>query len=201
MKDTDTQSNFIEIAGAVDRQPPSRTQLEPLTAAHAAELFPVLCDPAVYAFIPDRPPASAEALAERYHRLESRTSPDGSQRWLNWAIRLVEDRRCIGFVQATIHAGATADLAFVLGREYWGLGLAGEASAKALAQLFIEFHVESVFATVDRRNLRSAALLRRLGFHLVSAAIYPHGPVESTDDVFQLTRHDPAATPPDPNGT
>jgi ribosomal-protein-alanine N-acetyltransferase len=168
------------------KRPTSRVQLEALTAAHAAELFPVLSAPAIYDYIADRPPASEAALAERYRRLESRASPDGSQQWLNWAIRRSEDRLCIGFVQATIHREATADFAFVLGPPFWGLGLAREASAAALSQLFTKFKVTSVFATVDRRNLRSSALLRRLGFKLVASASYPHGTAEASDDVFRL---------------
>lgn len=168
------------------RRRASRVQLEPLTVAHAEEMFAVLADPAIYTYIANRPPASVAALADRYRRLESRASPDGSQHWLNWAIRRVEDQQCNGYVQATIHPAATADFAFVLAPSFWGLGLAREASAAALSLLFTQLGVTSVFATVDRRNLRSSALLRRLGFQLVPAASYPHGTAEESDDVFQL---------------
>jgi len=170
------------------RRPTSRIQLEPLTAAHAADLFPVLSAPAIYDYIADQPPASEAALAERYRRLESRASPDGLRQWLNWAIRRIADRQCIGYVQATIHPEATADFAFVLAPSFWGLGLAGEASAAALSLLFAQFGVTSVFATVDRRNLRSSALLRRLGFQLVPSVSYPHGTAEESDEVFQLIK-------------
>jgi len=165
-----------------------RVTLEPLTAAHAAELFPLLADPRVYRFIPNEPPASVAALAERYQRLETRRSPDGSQHWLNWAIRRCEDRQCIGYLQATIYPGGTADFAFVLGSSFWGLGLAGEASVPVLRMLFAEFEVGSVYATADRRNVRSARLLIRLGFVGIPPSLYPHGGVEESDDVFQLAK-------------
>jgi [ribosomal protein S5]-alanine N-acetyltransferase len=165
-----------------------RITLEPLTAAHAAELFPLLSDPRIYEFIPDEPPVSIAALAERYQRLESRRSPDGLQQWLNWAIRRRHDRQCVGYLQATIHPGGTADFAFVLGSLFWGLGLAREASVPALRMLFAEFEVTSVFATADRRNVRSSSLLARLGFVRIEHALYPHGGVEESDDVFRLAK-------------
>jgi [ribosomal protein S5]-alanine N-acetyltransferase len=167
-----------------------RIKLEPFTAGHAAELFPALIHPRIYTYIPDLPPTSVAALAERYRRLESRSSPDGSQQWLNWAIRHSESQECIGYVQATVHAAGTADFAFVLAPPFWGRGLAYEASVAALASLFREFSVPSVFAAADRRNLRSIALLLRLGFLRVLPTDYPHGTPEDSDDVFRLNRND-----------
>lgn len=166
----------------------ARITLEPLTAAHAAELFPLLVNPEIYRFMPGDPPVSIAALAGRYRRLESRRSPDGSQQWLNWAIRRRDDRQCVGCLQATIYPGGAADFAFVLGSLFWGLGLAREASVPALRMLFAELGITSVFATVDRRNLRSSALLAHLGFVRVEPALYPHGEVLDSDDAFRLAK-------------
>jgi [ribosomal protein S5]-alanine N-acetyltransferase len=165
-----------------------RIQLEPLTATHAAELFPLLADHQIYRFIPDAPPVSVAALAERYQNLESRYSPDRSQQWLNWAIRRLNDGQCVGFLQATIHPAGTADFAFLLGSSFWGLGLAREASILALHSLFTEFGVTSVFATTDQRNIRSAGLLTRLGFVRVQPSSCPHCNVLVSDHVYQLNR-------------
>ena len=149
----------------------------------------MLSHAAIYTYIAGQPPVTVSALAERYRRLESRSSPDGSQQWLNWAIRRNESQECVGYVQATVHAALTADFAFVLAPPFWGLGLAHAASTIALSTLFIEFSVSSVFATVDRRNLRSSALLLRLAFQRVPSASYPHGTTEASDDVFRLNRN------------
>jgi RimJ/RimL family protein N-acetyltransferase len=162
-----------------------RIRLEPLTAAHAAELYTALRDPDIYTFIPDQPPASLAALTERYRRLESRCSPDGSQQWLNWVVRRSEDRQCVGYIQATIHRASTADFAFVLAPSVWGLGLAREAASAVLPVLSSDYGATSIFATVDRRNQRSIGLLTRLGFQRVPAPSYPHDPVEESDDVFR----------------
>ena len=76
----------------------------------------------------------------------------------------------------------------MLGSSFWGLGLAGEASVPVLRMLFAEFEVGSVYATADRRNVRSARLLIRLGFVGIPPSLYPHGGVEESDDVFQLAK-------------
>jgi RimJ/RimL family protein N-acetyltransferase len=178
----------------VKSKTPQRITLEPLMAAHAAELYDSLSDPAIYTYISGPPPESIAVLTERYRRLESRVSSNGLEQWLNWVIRRIEDRRCIGYVQATIYPGNTADFAFVLAPAFWGLGLAREASALALTALFDKFRVTAVFATVDERNARSSTLLTRLGFALVPSATYPHGSVSSGDHVFCLTPPAHAAT-------
>ncbi|HUF61579.1 MAG TPA: GNAT family N-acetyltransferase [Verrucomicrobiales bacterium] len=166
-----------------------RTQLEPLTAAHAVELFPLLADRQIYQFISDKPPVSVGALATRYQSLESRNSPDESQQWLNWAIRRLDNSQYVGYLQATIHPAGTADFAFVLGTSFWGLGLAREASVLALHTLFTEFGVTTVFATTDQQNVRSIGLLARLGFVRVQPASYPDGQVLVSDYVFQLDKN------------
>ncbi len=168
---------------------PARVRLEPLTAAHAPEMFPAMSHPAIYRYIPERPPASVTALVARYQKLETRSLPDRSQRWFNWVIRHLEDSRCIGYVQATAYSEATADFAFVLAPAFWGRGLAHEAALMGLSLLFAQSEVMSVFATVDRQNTRSSALLTRLHFRRVSVDAYPHGSVECSDEVFRLDRN------------
>ena len=45
-----------------------------------------------------------------------------------------------------------------------------------------------LFATVDRRNVRSLALLARLGFQRVERDTYPHGVADESDGVYRLER-------------
>lgn len=63
----------------------ARLTLEPQCAAHAAAMFAVLSDPAIYEY-ENAPPASVDALRARYAFLEGRRSPDGSQQWLNLSL-------------------------------------------------------------------------------------------------------------------
>ena len=144
-----------------------RVVLEPQVAAHADEMFVVLGDPALYEYENEAPP-SVDWLRERFARLESRRSADGAQRWLNWVVRL-RAAGLIGYVQATVFPTGRAAIAYVLGSEYWGRGLAGEACQAMIAELAEHYEVVTVYAIFKRRNVRSARLLERLGFAPTSA--------------------------------
>jgi RimJ/RimL family protein N-acetyltransferase len=161
----------------------SALRLEPLVASHADEMFAPLSAAAIYDYMPGQPPLSADALRERYVRLEKGHSADGRQQWLNWIVRL-NSGQCAGFVQATIYPGRTGDFAFAFAPTYWGRGVAFEACQLALPYLFQPLRVTTLFATVDPRNARSIRLLLRLGFEEVTPAQYPHGQVEPNDRVF-----------------
>ena len=100
----------------------------PLVAKHAVDLFPLLSDANLYSYTQEEPPGSIVALRERFHFLESRRSPDGSQAWLNWMVRELKTHEAIGYVQATVGA-AGADIAWVVGTDYQRLGYATEASS------------------------------------------------------------------------
>jgi [ribosomal protein S5]-alanine N-acetyltransferase len=159
--------------------------LEPLAPDHAAEMFAPMSAPEIYAYTPDAPPASVAALTERYRTLARGHSADGSQRWLNWVVRLPTGQ-CAGYVQATIHPGHTGDFAFVFTPGLWGKGVAFEACQAALPWLAREAGVAELYATVDPRNGRSLRLLARLGFVEVPPDRYPHGDTEPGDRVFFL---------------
>lgn len=137
--------------------------LEPLTRSHAPALYAQLADPAIYTFIDEAVPQSLEALARRYAMLEGRLSPDGNQHWLNWVIRLPEEG-AVGYVQATVYADRSADIAYVLASRLWGRGLARCATSAMLRELAIAWAVARFFARADRANSRSLGLLARLGF-------------------------------------
>ena len=111
-------------------------------------MFIVLSDPAIYQY-ENAAPSSLDWLRERYQRLETRSSADGREQWLNWVVRMREGA-AIGFVQATIDSDHRAGVAYEFSSKYWGRGYAGEA----------------VGAILKAENWRSARLLRRLGFVL-----------------------------------
>jgi len=140
--------------------------LEPQVAAHALEMFPVLCDPAIYEY-ENQPPASLEWLRKRYEHLESRQSADGTQQWLNWVIRL-PGSGLIGYVQATVQGGGRASIAYELASAFWGKGLARVAVEAMIAELGSRYDVNELSAVLKRDNQRSRRLLERLGFALVA---------------------------------
>lgn len=113
-------------SGANELRTP-RLRLEPLTEEHADELFDGLRDERLYEFVPSTAPTDLKGLRSRFRSLESRTSPDGSEHWLNWAIRCLDVSRCIGYAQATVPVNTPAKIAYLLFPPFWGLGYAHEA--------------------------------------------------------------------------
>jgi ribosomal-protein-alanine N-acetyltransferase len=144
----------------------SRLRLEPLRARHAAPLLDVLAAPEIYEHLDEAPPADLEVLEDRYRRLETRRSPDGSQEWLNWAVQVEATGEYAGYVQATVEAGS-AEVAYVLGPAWWGRGLATEAVTLMCAHLAVDHAVTRLTAHVAPGNRPSRSLLERLGFSFV----------------------------------
>ncbi len=157
--------------------------LEPQVAAHADELFILLSDPAIYEY-EDEPPVSVEWLRERFRKLETRQSADGTEQWLNWVIRL-PTAVAIGYVQATIAADGTATIGYVLAKAYWGRGLATQAVAAMLDELMGYYQVLCFFASLKRANYRSLRLLERLGFTPAPADLYREHQVEPDELLLQ----------------
>jgi [ribosomal protein S5]-alanine N-acetyltransferase len=136
--------------------------LEPQLAAHAEAMFEVLRDPAIYEF-ENAPPRSLEWLSERFTKLESRTSTDMTERWLNWVIRLPVGELA-GYVQATVQQTGIAYVAYELASSFWRRGIGSCAVQAMLDELASEYRVHTFLAVLKARNYRSVALLHRLGF-------------------------------------
>jgi ribosomal-protein-alanine N-acetyltransferase len=146
-------------------------QLEPQRASHAAPMFALLSDPAIYEF-GNAAPDSQAALRQRFERLESRRSGDGSQLWLNWVVRLPSGELA-GYVQATVQEPARAYVAYELASRFWRRGIATQAVQAVLRELASTYAVRDAYAVLSTRNFRSAALLRKLGFAPVEAGALP----------------------------
>ncbi|MEO7762678.1 MAG: GNAT family N-acetyltransferase [Casimicrobiaceae bacterium] len=144
----------------------ARLTLEPQVAAHAGEMFAVLSDPAIYEH-ENEPPSSVEWLHTRYAQLESRQSPDGSELWLNWILRLASAEP-IGYVQATVYQGSRAAIAYELSSKHWHQGLATEAIRSMIEELIEQHQVKNLSAVLKKRNDRSLRLLERLRFSIAS---------------------------------
>ena len=142
----------------------SRLDVEPAGPGSAVELFEVLNDPALHAFVGGMPLDRA-ALTDRYVRLATRRSPDGTQVWANWLLRERAGGQVVGTVQATLPAGGPsagfAEVAWVVARRWQGRGLAGEA-ARALVERLLAAGW-TVAAHVHPDHLASQAVARAAG--------------------------------------
>ncbi len=160
-------------------------ELQPLTVAHAERMFEVLSDPALYEFLDSGPPPSVEHLRRVYRKLEARTSPNGTEAWLNWVI-VDQPGQPLGYVQATITEPGRAWIAFVIGRASWGRGVARASTSAMLRELTATYGIQHFLACVEQANRRSIALLESLSFRPV-----PHDETVScqlteTERLFQF---------------
>jgi ribosomal-protein-alanine N-acetyltransferase len=69
-------SNEIPVVATEAVLETPRLLIEPLMPSHAVSLYARLRDERLYEFIPQDPPASPQALEDRYLGLSSRRSPD-----------------------------------------------------------------------------------------------------------------------------
>jgi [ribosomal protein S5]-alanine N-acetyltransferase len=145
----------------------SRCTLEPLVAAHADAMFDVLSDPAIYEFEND-PPQSVAWLADRYSFLERRGPMDGTQKWLNWVIRLPSGDLA-GYVQATVLQSGSSYVAYELASRYWRRGIGSSAVLAMMDELRSAYGVHGFVAVLKTANYRSFEFLRSLGFTPASA--------------------------------
>jgi len=165
--------------------------LEPQLAAHADAMFAVLGDPAIYAF-ENVPPPSVDWLRERFARLETRTSADGTERWLNWALRLPADTLA-GYVQATVHPDGHAFIAYILGSAHWGRGLATRAVQAMVDELATYYGAHTLWAVYKSANARSRRLLERLRFAPAPSALAGRFAIEPDESLMRRAANVPRA--------
>jgi RimJ/RimL family protein N-acetyltransferase len=142
----------------------SRCILEPQVEAHAPAMFEVLSDPAIYEF-EGEPPPSVEKLAAGYCRRESRTSPDGREKWLNWVVRL-PNKELVGYVQATVLESGASYIAYEFTSRVWRQGIGSASVTAMLLELEQSYSVHTFVAVLKLANYRSMGLLRHLGFEV-----------------------------------
>jgi RimJ/RimL family protein N-acetyltransferase len=144
----------------------ARLHLEPLATRHAPAMFAAIADPALYTYIDHGPPASVAHLQSVYRRLQGRQSADGSELWLNWVLFGPDHPPAapLGYVQASVLADGRSWVAYLLTRSAWGRGYATEAMQAVLRHLFGPLQVRLAMAQLEQDNLRSIALVQRLGF-------------------------------------
>ena len=139
-----------------------RLRLNPLRVDDADAMAGVLAGPALYRFTGGEPPTS-DALRRRYAAQVTGVSPDGTERWLNWIVRLVAGGHAIGFVQATVtRDGREADIGWVIGVPWQGRGYASEAVAALVAWLR-ESGIAEVTAHIHPEHEASARVAARAG--------------------------------------
>ena len=158
-----------------------RCRLEPQVEAHAPEMFVVLSDPAIYEF-EGVPPPSIEKLAAGFRRRESRVSPDGLHKLLNWVVRLPSGELA-GYVQGTVYESGASYVGYEFASKFWRQGIGSSALQCMLTELKESYGVHTYVAVLKTINFRSMGLLRKLGFTPGTeedAVLYEATPDETT---------------------
>jgi [ribosomal protein S5]-alanine N-acetyltransferase len=158
-----------------------RLTLRPLRLEHAAAMWQVLRDPAIYAWIDRAPPAAPGEVEARFARIAHSVADGREEQWLNWTVWTRADGAPIGIVEATVPPSRVVHIAYMFASRVWGRGFAREAVAAAMdAMTAAGAYVFE--AVIDARNTASIALARRLGFRRIGARAGDDG---SADEIWR----------------
>ena len=84
---------------------------------------------------------------------------------LQWALERTEDGRVLGSITLmTEEDQPRAEIGYILGREHWGRGYAGEAQRRVVAHAFDDLGLHRLEADTHPDNAASSRSLERLGF-------------------------------------
>lgn len=144
------------------------------------EPFAVLnADPKVMEFFPaplDR--SASDAMAERCQAIISERG------WGFWAVELKQTNDFIGFVglhipSAELPFSPCVEVGWRLAFQHWGKGLATEAARGAVGVGFERLTLPEIVSFTAVRNVRSRAVMARLGMRKADTFEHPAIPVGS----------------------
>lgn len=104
--------------------------------------------------------------------------------WGFWAAELKESRTFIGFVGLHVPSddlpfSPCVEIGWRLGYEHWGKGYATEAALAALRVGFQQLFLEEIISFTTVSNLKSQAVMKRIGMTLSDCFEHPALPKES----------------------
>jgi len=118
--------------------------------------------------------------------IRSRIEENG---WGFWAVELLETKEFIGFVGINIPhydvpVSPCLEIGWRLARKYWGQGYATEAANKALAFAFTQLDYETVHSFAAKENIKSQAVMQRLGLEKMDI-VFNHPMVPEDSDLSE----------------
>lgn len=120
------------------------------------------------------------AVMEFFPSLQTRATSDASidlwlaqfaeQGWSNWAVERRDSGEFIGFVGLSVPRRALpcspcVEIGWRLARAHWGCGYASEAARGALRIGFERLVLDEIVSFTALGNLRSRAVMERIGMH------------------------------------
>jgi ribosomal-protein-alanine N-acetyltransferase len=154
----------VDLAGEDLAMRVARFDLRPLDDTDAGELFAHFADPSVVEFMDIDPlveVAEAHAIIAWAKTLRERAQG------LRWTIREAASGRFVGtcgFNLLIFDRGRRGEVAYDLGRDWWGQGVMAQLMPAMIAFAFDRLGVHRIEAMVTPGNERSCRLLERHGF-------------------------------------
>jgi RimJ/RimL family protein N-acetyltransferase len=152
----------------------ARARLRAWRAADLAPFAALNADPCVMRFLPRvLTRAESDALAAQ---AQARIAERG---WGLWAAELRVSATFFGYLGLAVpsfeaHFTPCVEIGWRLARPYWGAGLATEAARECLRFGFEELGLQEVVSFTVPANLRSRALMERIGLRHDVAGDFPH---------------------------
>jgi ribosomal-protein-alanine N-acetyltransferase len=144
--------------------------LRPLRPDDADALHCAMHGRDVMRYFPNaQPPSRRRVSAIIAHQLEHWR--DHGYGW--WAVEMRDTGAFAGWcgLQFLAETGEI-EVAYMLGREFWGRGLATEAALAAIEFGFDELRLDEIVALVHPENTRSRRVIEKLGMAFIAEAVY-----------------------------
>jgi len=160
----------------------ARLVLRPWREADKAPFHELALDPVVMEFLPALDRAGSDALVERMIAMQAEHGH------CFWVVERKADGALLGFcgpmpAREPLHE---VELGWRLRRDAWGQGYASEAARASLAWCWANLDTPSVMAITVPANLRSRAVMERIGLVYVAGGDFDHPALPEGDP---LRRH------------
>ena len=148
----------------------SRLVLRPFTSEDVEPLHTILAQKDVLRYFPNPKPPSREKVGKVIAG-QLRHWAEHAFGW--WAVELKGQKGLIGWNGLQyLPETDEIEVAYLLGRRYWGQGLATEGARASLRYGFEQLKLESIVAIVHREHIASQRVVEKLGIHSVNEAHY-----------------------------
>jgi [ribosomal protein S5]-alanine N-acetyltransferase len=145
----------------------NRLYQRPWRPADAGTIFPMYSKPEVMRWIPGGPWDRAQTEKFVARMIESHEQ----QGFCIYPVVLKESDRIIGHCGLHhLEQGPEIEIAYLFDEPYWGRGFATEIGAAVLESAFGTTGIERIVAVAFPENLRSIAVMRRIGMRPIGIA-------------------------------
>jgi len=148
----------------------SRLLLRAFTDEDVDPLHHILGDEDVLRYFPNTDPPSRDKVQKM---VSGQLKHWGEHGYGWWAVELRTESKFIGWCGLQyLRETEEVEVAYLLGKAYWGQGLATEGARASLRYGFEELGLESIVGIVHPGNVASQRVLEKLGLRFVEQAQY-----------------------------